>query len=160
MKKSTILEVGEKWIDRSDGGWWLGVVIPTWNSPFQVSEVSLFSAHPAPISLSDLYHFNLILLQRKACLTFMVIGWSAGVFGRKTHIFVNLDIYRDISLQFGELENVKAQGCRWEQWSLHLQHQQLRGKTDMGVWSWLWNSRRASCGRSSSWELQEKPISG
>ena len=67
---------------------------------------------------------------------------------------------RDISRQVGELENVEAQGCRWGQWSLHLQHQQLRGKTDMGVWSWLWNPRRASWGRSS-WKnrYQVKPSS-
>ena len=135
-------------------------VIPTWNSPFQVSEVSLLCPPSTYLSVLGLYHFNLILLQRKACLTFLVISWSAGVFGRETHIFVNLDIHRDISRLFGALENVEAQGCRWRQWSLHLQHQQLRGKTDMGVWSWLWNHRRASWGRSSSWEFLEKPVSG
>ena len=146
-------------------GDWLGVSASIWMSDSH-PELAIPSFWSFPLlcppstclSVLGLYHFNVILLQRKACLTFMVIAWSAGVFGRETHI-CKLG-YRDISRQFGELENVEAQGCRWRQWSLHRQHQQLRGKTDMGVWSWLWNPRRASWGRSSSRKFLEKSVSG
>ena len=159
--------MGEKIINRSEGGQWLTWCCASiWMSDSHLEltiprfwSFSLLCPPSTCLSVFGLYHFNLILLRRKVCFTFMVIGWSAGVFGRETHIFVNLDIYRDIS-PVRWVRNVEAQGCRWGQWSLHLQHQQLRGKTDMGVWSWLRNPRRAKWGRSSSWELLEKPISG
>ena len=154
-------------INTSHGGWWLTRCGSIWMSDSHLElaipsfwTFSLLCLPSAYLSVLGLYHFNLILLQRKACLTFRVIAWSAGVFGRETHIFVNLDIYRDIPRQFGEFENVEAQGCRWRRWSLHLQHQHLHGKTDMGVWSWLWNPRRASWGWSSSWKFLEKSVSG
>ena len=155
-------------INTSHGDWWLTCCCASILMSDSLPELAIpsfwsFSLLCPPstyLSVLGLYHFNLILMQRKACLTFLVIAWSAGVFGRETRIFVNLDIYRDIPRQFGEFENVEAQGCRWRQWSLHLHHQQLRGKTDMGVWSWLWNHRRTSWGRSSSWKFLEKPVSG
>ena len=103
-------------INTSHEGWWLTWCCASiWMSDSHLElaipsfwTFSLLCQPSTYHSVLGLYHFNLILLQRKTCLTFLVIAWSASVFGRETHIFVNLYIYiyGDIYCEFGELENV------------------------------------------------------